>query len=147
MEDIEREVQRWPRFAAEAGRQGVHGVLGLPLRVRDQSLGAMNVYSGEPRPWQDTEIRVARILTDMAAGYVANASELQESQRTSQQLREALDSRIVIEQAKGMICVDQQCTLDEAFGILRAHSRQHNVSLRAVAQAVVQLGLRPARIR
>lgn len=147
VENIAQEMERWPKFATEAARQNVQGVLGLPLRVREQSIGAMNVYSAEPRAWHDTEIRVARTLTDMAAGYVANASELEQSHRTSQQLREALDSRIVIEQAKGMICIDQQCSLDEAFSILRAHSRQHNVSLRAVAQAVVQLGLRPQRPR
>lgn len=143
VEDIEREVARWPRWAAEAIRREIHGVLGLPLCVRERSIGAMNVYSGEPRQWRDNDIRIARVLTDMAASFVANASELEASQRTAQQLREALDSRVVIEQAKGIISVDQRCSIDEAFGILRSHSRRHNVGLRAVAEAVVQLGLRP----
>jgi len=143
VERIEREVARWPKWATEALRRDVHGVLGLPLVVREQSIGAMNVYSGEPRQWDETEIRVARILTDIGAGFVANASELEASQRTTQQLREALESRIIIEQAKGIISVHQQCSIDEAFRILRDHSRRHSVGLRAVAQAVVQLGLRP----
>ena len=147
VEDIERDVDRWPKWASEAMRHDVRGVLGIPLRVRDESIGAMNVYSGEPRAWQDADIRVARVLTDMAASYVANASELEQSRRTTEQLREALDSRIIIEQAKGMISVDQDCSVDDAFALLRDHSRRHSVSLRTVAEAVVRLGLRPGKRR
>lgn len=143
--DIEKDIDRWPKWASEAMRNDVWAVLGIPLRVRDQSIGAMNVYSGERRQWREADVRVAKILTDMAASYVANASALQESQRTAEQLREALESRIVIEQAKGIVSVDQSCSVDEAFSILRDHSRRHQVTLRTVAQAVVQLGLRPTR--
>ncbi len=144
VEEIERDIDRWPKWASEAMRRNVHAVLGIPLRVRDESIGAMNVYNSEPRKWREPDVRVARVLTDMAASYVANASELEQSRRTTEQLREALGSRIIIEQAKGVISVDQQCSVDDAFALLRDHSRRHNVSLRAVAEAVVQLGLRPS---
>lgn len=147
VEEIERDLDRWPKWASEAMRHSVHAVLGIPLRVRDESIGAMNIYNSEPRKWREMDIRVARVLTDMAASYVANASELEESRRTTEQLREALESRIIIEQAKGVISVDQRCSVDDAFTLLRDHSRRHNVSLRAVAEAVVQLGLRPASPR
>lgn len=147
VEEIAEHVARWPKWTSEAIRHDVHAVLGIPLRVRDESIGAMNIYSAEPRKWRDADIRVARVLTDIAASYVANASELEQSRRTTEQLREALNSRIIIEQAKGVISVDQQCSVDDAFALLRDHSRRHNVSLRAVAEAVVHLGLRPSSSR
>jgi GAF domain-containing protein len=144
VEEIEQDVDRWPKWASEAIRHDVHAVLGIPLRVRDESIGAVNIYDTKPRRWRQVDIRVAKVLTDIAASYVANASELEQSRRTTEQLREALSSRIIIEQAKGVISVDQDCSVDDAFLLLRDHSRRHHVSLRAVAEAVVQLGLRPS---
>jgi AmiR/NasT family two-component response regulator len=87
---------------------------------------------------------VAQTLTDMAASYVANASELEQARRTAEQLSEALESRVLIEQAKGALAAEMHIGVNEAFGVLRAHSRRHDASLRAVAHAVVNLGLRPA---
>ena len=104
----------------------------------------MNIYSTEIRTWQEPEIRVACVLSDMAASYVANASDLQESRRLTQQLREALDSRVIIEPAKGILSSELHCTIDLAFAVLRDHSRRHGASLRTVADAVVNLGLRPS---
>ncbi|MFP5219369.1 MAG: GAF and ANTAR domain-containing protein [Actinomycetes bacterium] len=148
VDDIrEPELARWPRWARTALERDVHSVLGIPLCVRAEPLGAMNIYSGERRSWHPSEVRVARVLTDMAASYVANASDLEESRRTTEQLREALQSRIVIEQAKGIISAEQRCSVDDAFRILREHSRRHSASLRDVAHAVVHVGLRPSGSR
>jgi GAF domain-containing protein len=141
--DLDEQAHRWPRWAAEAKERGVRAVIGLPLRVRTDSLGAMNIYSDRPRQWRQAEIRVARVLTDMAASYVANASDLEQSQRTTEQLREALDSRIIIEQAKGVLAAEMGVDVDQAFQVLRSHARRHSVSLRSVAHGVVHLGLRP----
>lgn len=145
--DLEEEGHSWPRWTVEAKERGVRAVLGIPLRVRTDSLGAMNVYSEQPRQWRQAEIRVARVLSDMAASYVANASDLEESQRTTEQLREALDSRIIIEQAKGVLANEMGVDVDQAFQVLRSHSRRHSVSLRSVAHGVVHLGLRPTTPR
>jgi AmiR/NasT family two-component response regulator len=90
-------------------------------------------------------VRAARVLGDMAASYVANASDLEQSRRTTEQLREALESRIIIEQAKGMLASEYRISVDQAFVVLRDHSRRHGASLRGVAEAVVTLGLRPPR--
>lgn len=141
--DLSKPPDLWPRWNKEARERDVHAVLGVPLRVRDESLGAMNIYSSEPREWTDTEVKVARILADMAASYVAHASALEESRRTTEQLREALESRIIIEQAKGVLANELRCTVDQAFDVLRAHARRNGASLRGVAHAVVHLGLRP----
>ena len=145
VEQLEDQAHTWPNWCEAASELGVHAVLGIPLRVHEESLGAMNIYSLEPRQWRDGEIRVARVLCDMAASYLANASALDQAQRTAEQLQEALESRIVIEQAKGVLAAEQRITVDEAFVVLRTHSRHHGVSLRAVANAVVTLGLRPRR--
>jgi GAF domain-containing protein len=134
----------WPRWTAEATKRGVRAVLGVPLRARDESLGAMNIYSAHPRDWSESDVRIAQVLTDMAAGYIVNASELEDSRRTTEQLQKALESRIVIEQAKGMLATEMQVSIDDAFAVLRAHARRNSASLRSVAHAVVDLGLRPA---
>jgi len=137
------QADKWPDWAAKADELGVQAVLGIPLLVSEQSLGAMNIYSLAERDWAPAEVRVARVLCDMAASYVANASELDHARRTAEQLQEALESRIIIEQAKGVIANEQRITVEEAFVILRGHSRKQGVSLRAVSKAVVELGLRP----
>lgn len=144
VDDLATVGDRWPRWQAEAHRYEVRAVLGVPLRVRQESLGAMDLYSTRVRPWRDSDIRLARVLCDMAASYLANAFDLQDSQRTSEQLRGALASRVVIEQAKGIIAAELRCSVDQAFAVLRDHSRAHRANLRTVAEAVVQLGLRPA---
>lgn len=143
--DLGSDPDRWPRWQQEARRQGVRSALGLPLLVRDQPVGAVEVCCTGPREWQDAEVAVARVLTDLAAGYVAHATELAQSRRTAEQLREALSSRIVIEQAKGVLANDLGCTVDQAFVVLREHARRNSAALRSVAHAVVHLGLRPSR--
>jgi len=142
---LDERAHEWPEWSAEAKRHGVKAVLGIPLRVEGVSIGAMNVYATEPREWGDGEVRAAQVLTDIAAGYVANASDLEQSRRTTEQLREALESRIIIEQAKGMLASEYQISVDQAFAVLRTHSRRHGATLRVVADGVVNLGLRPPR--
>jgi GAF domain-containing protein len=142
--DLDEVDDSWPRWTAEARERGVRAVLGVPLRVRGESLGAMNIYSTEPRDWSESDVRIAQVLTDMAAGYIVNASDLEQSRRTTEQLREALESRIIIEQAKGMLANEMRISVDDAFVVLRDHARRNSASMRSVANAVVHLGLRPA---
>jgi GAF domain-containing protein len=134
---------RWVDFEKQARSVGFASVVGIPMRLDDEVLGAVNVYSGETRSWSDDEIATAQVLADMATSYLVNASELEKSRRSAEQLQEALQSRIVIEQAKGILSAERKISVDEAFEVLRKHARDHNANLRAVAQAVVSLGLRP----
>lgn len=135
---------KWPRWSGEAARHGVGAVLGVPLKAFDRTIGAMNIYATGIRRWQKVEIQVAQTLTNMAASYVVNASELEQSRRTAEQLQGALDSRVIIEQAKGVLASEMNLSVDEAFEVLRRHSQRRGVSLRAVADAVVNLELRPS---
>lgn len=140
---IDRAEQRWPAFVAQARSVGFAAVAGIPMRLDGERLGALDVYHTSPREWSDDDVRVARVLADMASSYVVTASELERQQRTTEQLQRALDSRVIIEQAKGVIAAERKITIDQAFDVLRSHARSHNADLRTVAEAVINLGLRP----
>ncbi len=109
----------WAEFVENARAAGFAAVAGIPMRLDDEVLGAVNVYSAEPRPWSDDDIATAQVLADMATIYLVNASELEKSRRTTEQLQEALQTRIVIEQAKGILSAERKMSMDKAFETLR----------------------------
>ena len=139
--DVRQESTRWPEFSAIATRLSVAGVAGIPMRLDDQIIGALNLYSPEPRQWSDVDIAVAGVLADVATSYVVNASKLRQQEQLSEQLQEALESRIVIEQAKGITAYKNAVTIDQAYRLMRRHARNNNASLRMVAEAIVSVGL------
>jgi GAF domain-containing protein len=141
--DIDSVEARWPPFGARARSLGILAVAGIPMQLDHRVLGALNVYSSEPRDWSPEDIGTAVVLADMATSYLVNASELAKFKRTNEQLERALQSRIVIEQAKGVVAAERKISVDQAFELLRKHARDRNASLRSVADAVVNLGLRP----
>jgi len=131
----------WPGYKAEAERVGFRAVAGLPLSLASERFGALNLYDRQAREWTEDEIGRAGVLADVAAGYLVHA-RLVDARKLTEQLQFALSSRVVIEQAKGVLAAALDITVDEAFERLRAHSRSRNVPLREVAQAVVADGLR-----
>ena len=139
--DVRDESARWPEFSAIAARVGVAGVAGIPMRLGDQLIGALNLYSAGPRQWSDEDIAVARVLADVATSYVVNASKLHQQEQLSERLEEALESRVVIEQAKGITASTHSITIDQAYQLIRGHARVNNASLRVVAEAIVAVGL------
>jgi GAF domain-containing protein len=140
--DVRAESARWPEFSASATRLSIAGVAAIPMRLDDQIIGALNLYSPEPRDWSDEDIEVAGVLADVATSYVVNASKLRQQQQLSEQLQGALESRVIIEQAKGITSEHNSVTLDRAYQLMRGHARNNNASLRAVAEAVVAVGLK-----
>jgi GAF domain-containing protein len=140
--DVREESTRWPEFSALAARLSVAGVAGIPMRLDEQVIGALNLYSPEPRGWTDEDIAVAAVLADVATSYVVNASKLRQQEQLSEQLQHALESRVVIEQAKGITAQQNSVTLDQAYQCMRRHARNNNASLRVVAEAIVAVGLR-----
>jgi GAF domain-containing protein len=139
--DVREEAARWPEFSATAKSLGVAGVAGIPMRLADQIIGALNLYSPEPREWSDEDIAVAGVLADVATSYVVNASKLRQQEQLSEQLQEALESRVIIEQAKGITAQQNAVTVDDAYQLMRRHARNNNASLRVVAEAIVAVGL------
>jgi GAF domain-containing protein len=140
-DDLKTE-RRWHQYGSLALEDGLRSVAAVPLHVSEVGIGSLNLYAAEPGPWSEDTIRIASIFADMAASYLAHASDLQRSERVREQLQQALDSRVIIEQAKGHIAGQQQVTVDVAFERLRRYTRQHNARLHDVAAAVVNLGLR-----
>ena len=120
---------------------GVAGVAGIPMRLADQIIGALNIYSPQPREWSDEDIAVAGVLADVATSYVVNASKLRQQEQLSEQLQEALESRVIIEQAKGITAQQNAVSVDDAYQLMRRHARNNNASLRVVAEAIVAVGL------
>ena len=110
------------------------------MRLADQIIGALNLYSPEPRRWTDEDISVARVLADVATSYVVNASKLRQQEQLSEQLQHALQSRVIIEQAKGITAQQNSVTVDQAYQLMRRHARNNNASLRLVAEAIVAPG-------
>jgi GAF domain-containing protein len=133
----------WDAYQRAAQGAGIVAVASVPMRHHSESIGTVDLYSASRRDWSAGDLRAAGILADMATGYLIQARELDRQCRVIGQLREALDSRIVIEQAKGVLAAERRISVDEAFEVLRRHARSHAVSLRSVAEAVVSLGLRP----
>ena len=140
--DVRVEDARWPEYAEAARRLGVAAVAGVPMRLADQVVGAMNIYDAQPREWSEEDLAAASVLADVATSYLVNASKLHQQQQLNEQLTTALESRAVIEQAKGITAGDAGVSVQEAYHRIRRHARNHNTSLRAVAEAVVNLGLR-----
>ena len=112
------------------------------MRLADEVIGALDLYAAEPRDWSDDDMAAAGVLADMATGLLVNASKLQQHQQLNDQLHRALESRIVVEQAKGIIANARGIWPDTAFQVIRRHARSHNTSLRTVAEAIVTVGLR-----
>lgn len=132
----------WPLYCAAALEHGVHAVIGVPVVVGGATLGALNVYHGGVRAWTSDDLRVAQVLTDIATGYLLHASRMDEANRVNEQLQQALETRVAIEQAKGLLAGEHGIGVDAAFEILRNHARSKQIGLREVAEAVVRLDLR-----
>ena len=139
--DLATVRDRWPDYTATADRLGVVGVAGIPMRLADRSFGALNLYSTEPRIWLQEELDAARVLADVATSYLVNASKVRQLEQLTEQLQHALDSRVVIEQAKGAVATRDGISVDDAYNRIRHHARSRNATVRTVADAIVTLGL------
>lgn len=111
------------------------------MTLSGQVVGALNLYSRGPRDWPEEDMAAVQVLADMATGLLINASHLRQQDQLSEQLQQALDSRVVIEQAKGIVAHAHQESVDRAFDRIRQHARSRNAPLRSVTEAIVGLGL------
>jgi GAF domain-containing protein len=117
---------------------GVASVLGIPLIVSGEVLGALNVYGADEHAFDDeTSVAVARNVAVQAATTLHNLRVYDASRTLARQLEQAMESRAVIEQAKGVLMAQRDCSADEAFDMLKRASQRENVKLREVAQRIV----------
>jgi len=138
---LDREPFAWPGYRPHAERLGIQAIAGIPLVLDGASIGVMNLYSADPHDWTIPEVESLLTMADMATAYLVNASTVHQQTELAQQLQKALDSRILIEQAKGMVGHAHEISMDVAFARIQRHARSHHRSVRAVADAVVNLGL------
>jgi GAF domain-containing protein len=130
--------QVWDRIAVVVRQLQVRGVLSVPVRLGDQPVGTLNVYASQPRAWSPAEVQALGALALVTAELVHTAVELANRQVEVGQLRQALASRVWIEQAKGMLAATQGVSLDQAFQRLRRRARASSRKLAEVALEVVQ---------
>jgi GAF domain-containing protein len=128
---------RWPTFAAAAAEAGVVECLSVPLADEQAALGALNLYSKTAGSFDQDARDVACLFADQLGVAAANALAYVEAYELSQQLQQAMESRAVIEQAKGILMAAQGCDADEAFRILVRASQNQNRKLRAIAAEIV----------
>jgi len=143
-EILEAGAGRWPSFAAAALEAGFNSALAVPLRLREQTIGALNLLSATPAPMDESNVIVARAFADLATLSIVQHRASTEAQRLNEQLSAALTSRIVIEQAKGVLAERAGVDLSEAFSRLRAYARSGNLRLTDVARAAIDGTLDPA---
>ena len=136
-ENLETATGRWPSFSAAAVTSGFRSAMALPLRLRDATLGALNLFSIGHMPMREPDVIVARAFADLASLSILQHRAVIEAQRLNEQLSAALTSRVVIEQAKGVISERASVDLAEAFTRLRSYARNRNLRLTDVAQAAV----------
>ncbi|WUW84842.1 GAF and ANTAR domain-containing protein [Streptomyces sp. NBC_01451] len=135
--DLTREVEDWPRFASAAKRSGFSAVQALPMRLRDEVVGALNLFRAEPGPFDPTGTLIAQALADAATISLLQQRSIHRSNVLNEQLQTALNSRVLIEQAKGKLAERQNIDMEQAFTALRGYARSHNRRLSDVARAFI----------
>lgn len=136
--------QRWPQLTEAASAAGFGTITALPMRLRDRILGALNLFQVAPEPLGPDDLAVAQAFANIATISILQARATDDAREIIDQLQRALDTRVVIEQAKGYIAQFSQITMDQAFNRIRAYSRSNNLLLRDVAGDIVARELDPS---
>lgn len=137
--DDMRTEERWPDYAAQVQQTGVRSSLSLPLPYQGSSIGALNIYSTKPAAFATPEALEAGLETaEVIAVAVANADAHAQLGDQARNMRLAMESRSVIEQAKGVLMAQRHVTAEQAFEILREASQRYNRKLRDIALGIVE---------
>ena len=141
--DLDTAAAHWPRFAAalheriasdEARYRSLHA---LPLRLRGQAIGGMNLFHTRPGPLPDADLRLGQALADIATIGILQERAIRHGEIVIEQLQTALNSRVIVEQAKGVLAQVGGLTMDVAFDRIRRYARSHNLLLVEVARRIV----------
>jgi GAF domain-containing protein len=132
-----REESRWPDYAAVVVPRGVLSSLSVPLPLQTELVGALNCYSGEPGAFVGSTTAAVELASHVAVA-VSNAMSYLDAAALADHMRAAMESRSVIEQAKGIIMAQNRCDAERAFEVLRRASQGRNVKLRDLAHELVE---------
>ncbi|MGH3856170.1 MAG: ANTAR domain-containing protein [Pseudonocardiaceae bacterium] len=135
--DLTVAADRWPRFAPVAAESGFRTVHALPMRLRAQVIGALNLFHTDPNELAPEATRIGQAMADVATISVIQERALRQHDTLIDQLQTALDSRVLIEQAKGVLAERHHIDPGHAFTLLRNHARNHGQRLTELAAAVI----------
>ncbi len=136
--DLADAAARWPRFAPRATAAGFRSVHAFPLRLRSEVIGALNVFGDQPGDTlNDTDVPIVQALADVAAIGLIQERAIRRGEILAEQLQGALNSRIIIEQAKGATAQAHGVSVDEAFTLIRSYARRNNRRLGDVAHTII----------
>jgi GAF domain-containing protein len=138
---------RWPEFAPHARAQGFASVSAVPMRLRNQVIGALNLFDSSAGALSDHDLEVAQAMADIATIGILQERKISDSRFLTEQLQDALESRIVIEQAKGIVAERHHMNVDEAFALIRVFTRSHNRRLSDTARQIVDGTLSTAELK
>ena len=141
VDDLAGQASRWPRFVPFAMGAGFRGAHALPMRLRGEIIGALNLFRSEPGAMEQADVSAGQALADVATIAILQSRTMHESHVLTDQLQHALHSRIAIEQATGMVAEWAGIGVAEAFSRLRGYARSHQRQLTVVAEEVVAGGL------
>lgn len=136
--DLSTADGRWPDFAAKTLAAGFRSVHVVPMRLRGTVIGAVSLFRGQPGTMAPADVDAAQALADVATIALLQHRAAKDAQLLAEQLDHALSSRVVIEQAKGVIAERDGLDMDEAFSVLRSYARSNNLRLADVAAQVVR---------
>ena len=140
--DLAEATDRFPAFAPRAVDAGIRSIHAIPMVGRGEVVGSLDVLCRTPKELSETELATAQMLADAAVSYIFTVRLHEASTKLAAQLQEALDNRVVIEQAKGMLAERHGGEVADAFDRLRSHARSHNETVRQVAEQVVSRRIR-----
>ncbi len=136
-EDLTAVSQRWPTFVAHALAAGFASVHALPMRLRNEIIGTLNLFTSQPGPLSAQDIEVAQALADTATIGILQERALRRGELLTEQLQTALNGRIIIEQAKGIIAYAGDRDMGQSFQLLRSYANSHTIPLTEVARRLV----------
>ncbi|GAA1610455.1 GAF and ANTAR domain-containing protein [Kribbella sancticallisti] len=141
------DLARWPRLAEVAAAAGYASAHSLPLRLRGEIIGVLNLFRSSTAALSDEDSRLGQALADMATIGLLHEREVRGRKALAEQLQRALDSRVLIEQAKGMLAERSGLSLPDAFAAMRAYARGTGCGLGSVAHGVLDGSLPTSRLR
>jgi GAF domain-containing protein len=137
-ESLVADSERWPMFARAAVQEGINSVHAIPMRVHSRTIGALNLFRANTGRLAERDVPLGQGIADFAAVALIQERTMRESRGVVQQLQSALNSRVLIEQARGVLAERGNVSVDVAFASIRAFARTHNSRLGDVARDVIE---------
>ena len=135
--DVPEMLAAWPTFTPRLARAGFSSAQAIPMRLRETVIGALNVFTVSPGALSDDDMKLGRALADVATVGILQQRVISARDLLAEQLQGALNSRVLIEQAKGVLAGTSGLSVDQAFVLMRSHSRTTGTHLRAVADDII----------